>query len=70
MSHECPNCGMYCYCNGDIDDCCFNDPQNVWSCHHCNDDDDDGFDLDENEPEGAPPPEDNKSGREYEKGKK
>lgn len=21
MAHECPECGMTCYCNGDIDDC-------------------------------------------------
>lgn len=24
MAHECPECGMVCYCGGDIDDCEFN----------------------------------------------
>lgn len=26
MAHECPECGMVCYCGGDIDDCEFNGP--------------------------------------------
>lgn len=35
MAHECPDCGQTCYCNGDIDDCCFNFPEEVEKCTHC-----------------------------------
>jgi len=44
MAHECPVCGMQCYCNGDIDDCCFSFPEYVVNCTHCTDEDyeDDG----------------------------
>jgi hypothetical protein len=44
MAHECPDCGQVCYCNGDIDDCEFNFPEDVDNCTHClgkEDDDDD-----------------------------
>lgn len=34
MSHECPDCGQTCYCNGDIDDCCFNHPKYAMACKH------------------------------------
>ncbi len=34
MAHECPTCGMTCYCNGDIDDCCFNFEEYVNKCVH------------------------------------
>ena len=33
MAHECPECGQTCYCNGDIDDCCF---QSEYYYIHCN----------------------------------
>ena len=38
MTHECPECYMNCHCGGDIDDCCFNLPEYVFSCTHCPDD--------------------------------
>ena len=34
MAHECPECGQTCYCNGDIDDCCFNFEDAVMRCDH------------------------------------
>jgi hypothetical protein len=34
MAHECPECGMTCYCNGDIDDCCFDLPEDIVRCTH------------------------------------
>jgi len=34
MAHECPECGQTCYCNGDIDDCCFNFEEDVMRCDH------------------------------------
>ena len=34
MAHECPDCGMVCHCNGDIDDCCFNFEEDVMKCDH------------------------------------
>lgn len=43
MAHTCPNCGMPCHCNGDIDDICFGERLDCrceceeW--HHCDDDD-------------------------------
>lgn len=39
MAHECPDCGQTCYCNGDIDDCCFNFEEDVINCTHCPEDD-------------------------------
>jgi len=41
MAHECPNCGMTCFCNGDISDMIFNDPGHVHNCQHCYENDDD-----------------------------
>lgn len=35
MAHECPDCGMQCHCNGDIDDCCHNFPKHQANCDHC-----------------------------------
>jgi len=37
MSHECPDCGSTCFCNGDIDDCCLNEEATVNGCTHCHD---------------------------------
>ncbi len=34
MAHECPECGQTCYCNGDIDDCCNNFPEDTLKCNH------------------------------------
>ena len=34
MAHECPECGQLCHCNGDIDDCCFNFPEDAMRCTH------------------------------------
>lgn len=34
MAHECPSCGMICYCGNDIDDCLFNFKVNVMRCTH------------------------------------
>lgn len=34
MAHTCPECGQMCYCNGDIDDCCFDFYDDVISCIH------------------------------------
>jgi hypothetical protein len=41
MSHECPDCGQTCYCNGDIDDCDFGDVKAQIHCKHCQVDQDD-----------------------------
>jgi hypothetical protein len=35
MAHECPHCGLYCYCGSDIDDCCHNFPEDQNNCVHC-----------------------------------
>ena len=35
MAHECPDCGMLCHCNGDIDDCCNNFDEDIARCNHC-----------------------------------
>lgn len=48
MSHECPECYQTCYCNGDIDDCCFNFDRDVLRCTHCPID---GHDDDDEEPQ-------------------
>jgi hypothetical protein len=42
MSHECPDCGELCFCNGDIDDCCLNTNDSLINCTHykkCGDED-------------------------------
>lgn len=47
MAHECPNCGLQCYCNGDLDDMCLNIPEAVNRCTHCPDDEEvDDFESD------------------------
>lgn len=35
MAHECPDCGLICYCNGDIDDCVFSYTPEQDFCQHC-----------------------------------
>lgn len=34
MSHQCPECGQLCFCNGDIDDCCNDFEEDVINCEH------------------------------------
>ncbi len=34
MSHECPECGQTCYCNGDIEDMENQDWDNYVYCNH------------------------------------
>ena len=34
MAHTCLECGEVCYCNGDIDDCVFDFPQDQIRCTH------------------------------------
>lgn len=34
MAHECPDCGQACYCNGDIDDCFFENTPEANNCRH------------------------------------
>ncbi len=48
MAHTCPKCGQMCYCNGDIDDCCFNFEDDVMRCDHwkqCEQEPDDDDDI-------------------------
>lgn len=40
MAHTCPDCGMLCYCRGDIDDCEFDGTPEQARCGHCADRDD------------------------------
>ena len=48
MAHACPDCGQLCHCNGDIDDCEFNFPEDVMRCTHCIDESDiDDSDIDD-----------------------
>lgn len=49
MAHSCPECGLTCYCGGDIDDCIFDFDEDVETCEHCFDreDDEDEYDNDE-----------------------
>ena len=35
MAHECPECGQWCHCGGDIDDCGFNFAEDQAACKHC-----------------------------------
>ena len=35
MAHSCPECGMACYCGSDIDDCLFDNEEDVIACTHC-----------------------------------
>jgi hypothetical protein len=48
MAHTCPECGLVCYCGGDIDDCIFDDTPEQDACGHCPPDalDDDRWDDD------------------------
>ena len=48
MSHECPDCGQVCYCNGDIGDCELNGGDEQMACTHwkkCEQEDNDDRDL-------------------------
>ena len=48
MAHECPNCSLICYCNGDIDDMLLNDEEDVVMCTHCEyEDDEDEYEEEE-----------------------
>ena len=44
MAHECPACGLTCFCGGDIDDCVFNDELAVDYCDCCDEYTDDDWD--------------------------
>lgn len=44
MAHSCPECYLTCYCNGDIDECLFDEDENVEACTHCAPDDQNDFD--------------------------
>ncbi len=35
MAHTCPVCGATCHCNGDIDDLCLDFEDDVMTCDHC-----------------------------------
>ena len=35
MAHSCPDCGMACYCGGDIDDCLLDETEAANTCIHC-----------------------------------
>lgn len=35
MAHECPECGQWCHCGGDIDDCGLNLDADIEQCTHC-----------------------------------
>ena len=39
MAHECPECGIACHCNGDIDDLLLPNEHHEAACEHCPDDD-------------------------------
>ena len=47
MAHSCPDCGLACYCGGDIDDCFFDDTDEQDACLHCFDKDDREDDCDD-----------------------
>lgn len=50
MAHECPMCGMFCHCGGDIGDLLFCEDERE-DCDHCEDEDD--YYHDEQEDEDA-----------------
>ena len=54
MAHTCPDCGLTCYCGGDIDDICFGDDcEEADRCTHyeqCQDRGDFDYEDDEVEP--------------------
>lgn len=35
MAHSCPDCGLNCHCNGDIDDCELDGTLEQMRCKHC-----------------------------------
>jgi hypothetical protein len=35
MAHSCPDCGLKCYCGGDIDDIFFEGSDEEMACIHC-----------------------------------
>jgi hypothetical protein len=35
MAHDCPDCGVACYCGGDIDDILLQDTPESDACTHC-----------------------------------
>ena len=45
MSHECPECGMVCFCKGDIESCLMNDVGYQMNCTHCQDEDTEDEDV-------------------------
>ncbi len=48
--HDCPDCGIGCHCNGDIDDLLLNDDDDVDRCNHCPlDSEDDDYDPGDDE---------------------
>jgi hypothetical protein len=50
MAHSCPDCGLVCYCGGDIDDIILDGTDEESACQHCfdaEDDDDPGDDFDD-----------------------
>lgn len=49
MAHECPECGLMCYCGGDIDDLCLNDEDDVIHCTHYKKRDCDGYEMSDDE---------------------
>ena len=57
MAHTCPDCGQYCNCNGDIDDCCNDFEEDVMRCTHCDGRETDDFEDDYWDFEVKQPPE-------------
>ena len=49
MAHECPECGMVCHCNGDIDDLIFSEGPEADRCICCDGDDEEDEDYTEEE---------------------
>ena len=49
MAHECPECGLICYCGGDIDDMLFSETEEEFSCTHYLRRECDGYGLDEDD---------------------
>lgn len=46
MAHECPECGLMCYCGGDIDDLLMNGIDEEIHCRHYLRPECDGYELD------------------------
>jgi len=47
MAHSCPECGVLCYCGGDIDDLCFDDSDEQMCCTHYRNRECDGYEFDD-----------------------